>query len=65
MLVRREELTSFARVKQETARLTYFERNAYLQGVVGKRAPAMDREDVGAVEFLYRNPTVEVCGPRG
>jgi hypothetical protein len=65
ILVRREELTSFARVRQEVAGLMYYERDAYLQGVVRKRAPALDPGDLGALEFLYRNPAVEVRGPRG
>lgn len=65
ILVRREELTPFARVRQEVAGLMYYEQDKYLQGVVRKRVLAMAREALGAVEFSYRNPTVEVRGPRG
>ncbi|MFO0208140.1 MAG: hypothetical protein ACK54L_18705 [Betaproteobacteria bacterium] len=40
----------------------YYERDAYLQSVVQKRAVALRAEDLAAVEFVYRHPGIEVRG---
>lgn len=60
--VPKAEIASFVRVRQETAGLMYYERDAYLQSVVQKRAVALRAEDLAAVEFVYRHPGIEVRG---
>jgi len=44
--VPKAEIASFVRVRQETAGLMYYERDAYLQSVVQKRAVALRAEDL-------------------
>lgn len=61
VLLPRAEIASFVRVRQETAGLMYYERDAYLQAVVRNRAIAFDPQDIAAVELVYRNPGIEVC----
>ena len=60
VLLPRAEIASFVRVRQETAGLMYYERDAYLQAVVRNRAIEFDPQDIAAVELVYRNPGIEV-----
>lgn len=60
VLLPKAEIASFVRVRQETAGLMYYERDAYLQAVVRNRATAFDPQDIAAVELVYRNPEIEV-----
>ena len=60
VLLPKAEIASFVRVRQETAGLMYYERDAYLQAVVRNRAIEFDPQDIAAVELVYRNPDIEV-----
>lgn len=62
VLVPKAAIAPFVRVRQESAGLVYYERDAYLQSVVRKRAGALSAEDLTALEFVYRNPGIEVRG---
>jgi hypothetical protein len=60
VLLPRAETVSIVRVRQETAGLIYYERDAYLQAVVRNCAIAFDPQDIAAVELVYRNPGIEM-----
>ena len=54
VLTPRASLASFARVRQPVVGLMYYERDAYLQSVLGTRASEPDSAQVAAVERIYR-----------
>jgi hypothetical protein len=54
VLVPRDELSSFARVRQEVAGRMYYERDAYLQTVVASRIRAGGHPDLEMARITYR-----------
>jgi hypothetical protein len=54
VLTPRASLASFARVRQPVVGLMYYERDAYLQSVLGARAGEPDSAQVACVERIYR-----------
>jgi len=62
VLAPKASLASFARVRQEVVGLMYYERDAYLQAVVGTSAGELDSHQVECLERIYRDLAIERGG---
>lgn len=59
VLVPKASLASFARVRQAVVGLMYYERDAFLQSVVGTGSGELDARQVGDIERVYRDLAID------